>query len=213
MSFTHREPTPQSRILPAVAAQLPEPMRWMPPAGGIACAGKAVGNHPVEARVMKIGTLAVDLAQGRFRASGPHPKVALRPASQAGSAPERQRTRRRKSRKRGRSALPCLAPGAQARIPEMPASGSWSRPIADRRPSTARSAALPSSALSLVKAVSIGLTSGLQGGRKRNTVRPHPAPGWLPPAPEVSIIPTTVRPQPGPSIAIATNANLHQHSN
>jgi len=42
-----------------------------------------------------------------------------------------------------------------------------------------------------------------------NTVRPHSALGWLPPAPEVSVTPPAVCPHPGPSIAMATSATVH----
>lgn len=47
--------------------------------------------------------------------------------------------------------------------------------------------------------------------RHYNAVRPHSALGWRPPAPEVSITPAAVWPRPGPSIAMATNATVHQH--
>ena len=50
----------------------------------------------------------------------------------------------------------------------------------------------------------------IEGWRRHyNTIRPHSALGWLPPAPEVSITPAAVRPHPGPSIAMATNATIH----
>jgi len=45
--------------------------------------------------------------------------------------------------------------------------------------------------------------------RHYNTVRPHSALGWQPPAPEVSIIPAALWPRPGPSIAMATHATVH----
>jgi len=50
----------------------------------------------------------------------------------------------------------------------------------------------------------------IEGWRRHyNTVRPHSALGWLPPAPEVSITPAAVRPHPGPSIAMAPHATVH----
>jgi len=48
--------------------------------------------------------------------------------------------------------------------------------------------------------------------RHDTTVRPHSALGWLPPAPEVSVTPAAVHPHPGPSIAMAPHATVHQHS-
>ena len=45
-----------------------------------------------------------------------------------------------------------------------------------------------------------------------NTVRPHSALGWQPPAPGVSVIPAVVWPRQGTSIAMATHATVHQHS-
>jgi hypothetical protein len=45
--------------------------------------------------------------------------------------------------------------------------------------------------------------------RHFDTVRPHSALGWLPPAPEVSIAPPAVWPHQGPSIAMTTIATVH----
>lgn len=45
--------------------------------------------------------------------------------------------------------------------------------------------------------------------RHYNTVRPHSALGWMPPAPEVSVTPPTVWPHQGPSIAMTTSATVH----
>ena len=45
-----------------------------------------------------------------------------------------------------------------------------------------------------------------------NTVRPHSALGWQPPAPGVSVIPAVVWPRQGTSIAMATHVTVHQHS-
>ncbi len=45
--------------------------------------------------------------------------------------------------------------------------------------------------------------------RHYNTVRPHSALGWLPPAPEVSLTPQAVWPHQGPSIAMTTSATVH----
>ena len=44
--------------------------------------------------------------------------------------------------------------------------------------------------------------------RHYNTIRPHSALGWRPPAPAVSMERSTLAP-PGPSIAMATNATVH----
>lgn len=45
--------------------------------------------------------------------------------------------------------------------------------------------------------------------RHYNTVRPHSALGWQPPAPEVSMIQAAVWPRSSPSIAMATHATVH----
>jgi len=45
--------------------------------------------------------------------------------------------------------------------------------------------------------------------RPYDTVRPHSALGRLPLAPEVSVTPPTVRPHPGPPIAMTTSATVH----
>lgn len=47
------------------------------------------------------------------------------------------------------------------------------------------------------------------GRRHYNTVRPHSALGWLPPAPEVSPTRPAVWPHQGPSIAMAANVTVH----
>ncbi len=53
----------------------------------------------------------------------------------------------------------------------------------------------------------------IEGWRRRcNTVRPHAALGSLRAAPDMRITPPAVRPPPGPSIEMATNATLHSHS-
>jgi transposase InsO family protein len=50
----------------------------------------------------------------------------------------------------------------------------------------------------------------IEGWRRHyNTIRPHSALGWLPPAPEVSITPAAVWPRPAPSIALAPHATVH----
>ena len=48
--------------------------------------------------------------------------------------------------------------------------------------------------------------------RRYDPVRPHSALGRLPPAREVGLMPPTVRPHTGPSIAVETSATVHQRS-
>ena len=45
--------------------------------------------------------------------------------------------------------------------------------------------------------------------RRYNTVRPHSALGWLPPAPVVTVTPSAAWPHTGPSIAMTTSATVH----